>query len=87
MNYGQVAEAIGIAIGEKVEYISLSIDETKQRMTGNGMPAIMINTFIAIAEGQRNGNADFVNTVGEDLLGKKLITVEQFAKDYSTLFK
>jgi uncharacterized protein YbjT (DUF2867 family) len=87
VSYGQVAEAISQAIGEKVEYVSMSIEEARQRMTEKGMPPMMINTFIAIAEGQRNGKADFVNTVGEHLLDRKLITVEQFAKDYSEAFR
>lgn len=87
VSYGQVAEAISQAIGQKVEYISLSIEEARKRMTEKGMPPMMIETFISIAEGQRNGKADYVNTVGEQLLGKKLITIEQFARDYSQAFK
>ena len=87
INYGQVAEIISKTIGEKIEYVSMTSEEAKQRMTEKGMPPMMINTFIAIAEGQRNGKADFVNTVGEDILGKKLITVEQFAKDYLESFR
>lgn len=87
VNYRQVSEAIGKAIGEKVEYISMTSEEAKQRMEQKGMQPMMINTFIAIAEGQRNGKADFVNTVGEEILGKKLTTVEQFAKDYLESFR
>lgn len=87
VNYGQISEAIGKAIGEKIEYVSMTSEEAKQRMTEKSMPPMMINTFIVIAEGQRNGKADFVNTVGEDILGKKLITVEQFAKDYLESFR
>lgn len=87
VNYAQISEAIGKAIGEKVEYISMTSEEAKQRMEQKGMQPMMINTFIAIAEGQRNNKADFVNTVGEEILGKKLITVEQFAKDYLASFR
>ncbi|MEJ7643775.1 MAG: NmrA family NAD(P)-binding protein [Chryseolinea sp.] len=87
VNYGQVAEGISKVIGGNVEYISLTSDEAKQRMEEKGMTPMMINTFLAIAEGQRNGKADFVNTVAEEILGKKPITVEEFAKHYSQFFK
>jgi uncharacterized protein YbjT (DUF2867 family) len=87
VNYRQVAEAISKAIGEKVEYISMTNDEAKHRMEKKGMPPMMINTFLAIAEGQRNGKADFVNTVAKEILGKEPISVEEFAKHYSQWFK
>jgi len=87
ISYGQVAEAISKAIGEKVDYVQMTSDQARQRMTEKGMPPMMINTFLAIAEGQRNGNADFVNTVVEEILNKKPITVEQFALDYTQMFK
>lgn len=87
VSFGQVAEAISKAIGEKVDYVQMTSDQARQRMTEKGMPPMMINTFLAIAEGQRNGNADFVNTVVEEILNKKPITVEQFALDYTQMFK
>ncbi|MDR7129736.1 uncharacterized protein YbjT (DUF2867 family) [Algoriphagus sp. 4150] len=87
VSYGEVAEAISNAIGEKVNYISMTSEEARQRMSEKGMPPMMINTFLAISEGQRNGKAGFVNTVGEEILGRKLITVKEFAKDYSEAFK
>jgi len=87
VSYGQIAEAIGNAIGEAVTYVSMTSDEARQRMIEKGMPPMMVDTFLAISEGQRNGKADFVNTVGEEILGKRLITVEQFAKDYAESFR
>lgn len=87
VSYRQVAEAITKAIGEKVEYISMTSEEAKQRLEQKGMQPMMINTFLAIAEGQRNGKADFVNTVAEEILDRKPTTVEEFAKRYATFFK
>ena len=48
---------------------------------------MMVNTFLKIAEGQRNGDADFVNTIAEEILGRKPITVEEFASHYYQAFK
>jgi uncharacterized protein YbjT (DUF2867 family) len=87
MSYGQVAEAISKAIGEKVEFISLTVDEARQRMEKKGLPQGMINTFLAISEGIRSGKAAFVNNTVKELLNKAPRTVEDFAKDYSQSFK
>jgi uncharacterized protein YbjT (DUF2867 family) len=87
VSYGQVAEAIGEAIEEPVEYVSMTSEEARERMERFGMPAMMVNTFIAIAEGQRQGKADYVNDQVEKLLGRKPIDIRQFAKDHVRYFK
>lgn len=87
INYYQVAEVIGKAIGEKVDYISLTIDEARQRMVTKGMPPAMVDTFLAIAEGQRNGKAAFVNNAVAELLSKPPRTIEDFANAYASSFK
>jgi uncharacterized protein YbjT (DUF2867 family) len=87
VNYYQVAEAISSVIGEKVDYISLTADEAKQRMEAKGIPPMLVNTFLAIAEGQRTGKAAFVNNTVAELLNKQPGTVEDFAKDYASSFK
>ncbi|SEW29056.1 Uncharacterized conserved protein YbjT, contains NAD(P)-binding and DUF2867 domains [Chitinophaga sp. YR573] len=86
VNYYQVAEAISKVIGEKVDYISLTADEFKQRMESKGMPWGMINTFLTIAEFQRSGNATFVNDTVSKLLNKAPRTIENFARDYAPSF-
>jgi len=87
VSYGQVAQAISSAIKEPVTYISMTSEQAKTRMKSFGMPDMMINTFIAIAEGQRNGKADFVNKQVEELLNRKPIDIYKFAEDYVQYFK
>lgn len=87
VSYGQVAEAISKAIEDKVTYIAMSHDDAKKRMEQKGMPTGIVNTLLAIADGQRSGQADFVNNMVEEILGKKPITIEKFAKDYYKSFK
>lgn len=87
VSYNEVAEAFSKSIGEKVDYVQMTSEEARQRMTDNGFPPMMIQTFLAIAEGQKNGKANFVNTAVEEILNKKPITVEQFAMDYKEMFK
>ncbi len=87
LNYGQVATAISKAIGEKVTYISLTPDEAKLRMEQKGMPQWAIQTFLAIAEGQRSGKADYVNDIVQEILNKPPLTIDDFARDYAGYFK
>jgi uncharacterized protein YbjT (DUF2867 family) len=87
VNYEHVAMAIGDAIGERVSFISLSPEEARQRMEQKGLPQMMIDTFLVIAELQRNGKASLVNDTVQQILGRQPRTVESFARDYSQLFK
>jgi uncharacterized protein YbjT (DUF2867 family) len=87
VSYTQVAEAITKAIGDKVEYVSLSPEQAKQRMEQKGMPPMMVNTFLAISEGIRNGKATFVNDTVREILNKAPGSIEDFAKEYAIAFK
>jgi uncharacterized protein YbjT (DUF2867 family) len=87
VSYGQVAEAITKAIGEKVEYISLTMDELEQRMKQKGLPPYLIQTFMAIADGQRNGKANIVSSAVKDILNKPSRTIDDFAIEYAGWFK
>lgn len=87
VSFGEIAAAISNAINEKVEYVSLTSDEAKQRMEQKGMPDWAVKTFLAIADGQRNGKAAFVNNTVSEILGKPPRTVDEFAKFYSQSFK
>jgi hypothetical protein len=48
---------------------------------------MLIDTFLVIAELQRNGKASLVNDTVQQILGRQPRTVESFARDYSQLFK
>lgn len=87
ISYGQIAQSLTLAIGEQVTYVSMTSEQARERMKRFGMPDMMINTFIAIAEDQRRGKANFVNSQVEDLLGRKPINIQEFTKDYVQYFK
>lgn len=86
VSYGQVAEAISKVLGTTVEFIPLTLEEAKQRMERKGLPPLMVQTFLAIAEAQRNGKATFVNSQVRDILGKPARTIDGFVKDYTSWF-
>lgn len=82
VNFGQVATAISKAIGEKVEYVQLTLPEAKQRMEQQGIPQWAIGALLSVAEGQRNGQATFVNNTVQEILNKPPRTIDDFSKDY-----
>lgn len=87
VNYAGVATAISQAIGEEVVFVSLNPEEARQRMESKGMPPMMVDTFLAIAEGQRNGQAAFVNNAVQGILNRKPLTVADFAREYVAAFR
>jgi uncharacterized protein YbjT (DUF2867 family) len=87
VNFTQVALAISNEINEKVEFVSLTSEEAKERMKQKGMPDWAVQTFLAIAEGQRNGKAAFVNNTVSEILGKPPRTIEDFVKTNIEWFK
>ena len=87
VNYSQIAHAIGEVIHEKVEFVSLTIEEAKQQMELAGMPSFLIDTFTSYDLAQRNGQAASVTDHVKTILGKPARTLEGFVKDYVEYFK
>jgi uncharacterized protein YbjT (DUF2867 family) len=87
IGYRDVAEAIGKATNEKVDYVSLSPDEARARFAEKGVPAWAIETFLAISAHQRSGAAaKAVSGAVAAILGKPPRTVHDFAKDHAAHF-
>ncbi|MBN9298005.1 MAG: NAD(P)H-binding protein [Filimonas sp.] len=87
LNYYDVAEAISKAIDEEVRYIPISLQQAREEMERQGMPAALVDTFISYDAAQRNGETQIVTDCVRMILEKPALTVEQFAKDYATHFQ
>lgn len=87
VNYFEIADAIGNALNEKVEYVPVSSDEVKAEMLYKGMPLELIETFIAYDEAQADGKTATVTDCVKTILGKPARTLENFMKDYTANFK
>lgn len=87
VNYGQIAEAISRAIGEKVEFVPLTLEEAREQMEQAGMPPFLADTFISYDQAQRNGETEIVTEHVRNILGKPARTVDGFARDYADRFK
>jgi uncharacterized protein YbjT (DUF2867 family) len=88
VSYYEVADAITLAIGEKVVYIAQTPEEAWERYQKKGMPQWAIETFIGIALNQRSGAAEgLVSQNVSKLLGKPARSIYDFARDYAQAFK
>lgn len=87
VNYFEVAEAIGNAIGETVEYIPVSLEQARLEMEKQGMPPALIDTFIAYDTAQLNGETAVVSDSVSRVLGRPARTLENFARDYADSFR
>jgi uncharacterized protein YbjT (DUF2867 family) len=87
INYGQLATTLSQVVGEPVTYIPLTLEEAKQRMEQKGLPAAMVQTFVAYAAVQRSGDAEYVSTAVAKILQKPARTTAAFVNDYACWFK
>jgi uncharacterized protein YbjT (DUF2867 family) len=87
LDYYQVASALGTAIGTPVTYVEQTIAEARNYLEQSGTPAWAIDLNLRLMEAQRlNQNPPPTKTV-EDILGKRPIAVEGFARDYAGSFR
>lgn len=87
VNYDRIAEIISCSINEPVTFVELTQEEAALRMQKKGMPDSMIQTFVAYAENQRTGKADFVSNAVPEILHKPARTVDAFMEEHAGLFK
>lgn len=87
IGYADLADAISGAIGEKVTYHALSMDEMRARMEGQGVHPEMIDSMLALAAYQKAGGATArVSPSVADILGREPRSIQDFARDYRNYF-
>jgi uncharacterized protein YbjT (DUF2867 family) len=84
-NY-DIANILSKITGRKVTYVNVSDDDARKGMKDNGMQEWTINALIELSNFQKAGKASLVTSEVERVTGRKPISFEQFAKDYSETF-
>lgn len=87
INYYDVADAISNVIGERIEYIPISLETASEEMKQAGVPPALIETFLAYDKIQLDGNAEDISPSVREILGKPARNLEDFVKDYAAYFK
>jgi len=83
----QIAEILSNVVGRKIKYVDVSDDTASQGMKAAGIPEVLVEAFMQLNHIQKAGHASEVSPVVEQVTGKKPISFEQFARDYTEAFK
>ena len=83
----QVLDGIGAAAGHPVKYQPVRFEDAVAAMNGMGMPGWMVALFDSLNRIVSAGYAAGVSPDVEQLLGRKPITVTQFARDHAAAWK
>lgn len=88
ISFYDLADAISQAIGEKVEYIPLSMDDMRARMEKQGLSDKMIDSYLALASYQKAGGPTARTSDDvQNILGRSPRDVKTFAQDYKEEFR
>jgi uncharacterized protein YbjT (DUF2867 family) len=87
LSYHQTAEILSNATGKKIEYMSISEEETREALKETGMEDWLINTILDLYTLYRKGYASEVSSAVEEVTGRKATTFVDFAKDYADAFR
>ena len=88
MSYRQAAEIISAAIGKPLRFVDESPDEARARRVGEGLPAAIVESALAIGSYQRAGGKTVtITSTVADLTGRPPRTVAEFAREYAAAFR
>jgi uncharacterized protein YbjT (DUF2867 family) len=83
----QVAEKLSKATGRAINYVDLPVADVKKAMLASGMPEWSADAVLDLTRLYRDGGASLVDPTIEQLIGRKRITFDQFARDYANAFR
>jgi len=87
LGFGDLATAIGGAIGKPVKYVDVPPAAARQAMVGMGLPDWLADGLVALYADFAAGKAAAVSTATTAITKKPARTVEQFAKAHAAAFR
>jgi uncharacterized protein YbjT (DUF2867 family) len=87
ISYGDAARILSEQVHKKISYVDISEDDARKGMKDTGSDEWTINYMIELFNIIRKGYLSNVTSPVEELTGKKAISFNQFAKDYTEAFR
>lgn len=88
LSYSDVARIFSEVVGRRVEYVALSLEETRDRMVQAGASSWAIESLLALSAYQRAGGpTEAVHDTVEKILGRPPGSFAEFAKDHASIFQ
>jgi uncharacterized protein YbjT (DUF2867 family) len=86
VSFYDIAEAFSKVLGREVKYVDVPLDAGKQTMLSMGMPEWIADGFTELFSGFANNWANKVYPAVESLTGRPARSIQQFARDFESVF-
>jgi len=86
LTYSQAAEILSNVLGRRISYVNVTEEDARNAMKKMGMEDWLIDALVELYSVIRSGYASQSTTVVEQFIGRKPISLEQFARDYASFF-
>jgi uncharacterized protein YbjT (DUF2867 family) len=86
VSFYDIASAFSTVLGKEVKYVDVPLEAGKQAMLGMGMPEWIVDGFIELISEFANNWANKAYPGVETLTGHPARSIEQFAKDFESVF-
>ena len=87
LTYYEVAEKLSTAIGKKVTYVDVPLEQAKKAMVDSGAPDWFVDGQMEQYQVRLKGYQAAVTSVIAEVAKKQSISFDQFARDYSSYFR
>ncbi|MGB7097688.1 MAG: NmrA family NAD(P)-binding protein [Xanthobacteraceae bacterium] len=85
--FTQVAEALSQALGKKVTYVPLTLEQNETAVRSRGLPDWLTTHLLVVAKGTAAGGFSEENTKPiEDIAKRPPISIKKFVEDFKGLF-
>jgi uncharacterized protein YbjT (DUF2867 family) len=82
----EVAQILSGVTGRKITYVSISEEDTRQRLKAIGMSLDVVDYLVYSYKFTKEGNFSMVTNIIEQITGRKPISFKQFATDNKEAF-
>ena len=87
ISYRQAAEILSKQVGRRISYIDIPEEDARKAMKQNGMNDWLIDAIMEFYTIIKAGHASKTTNEVEQIIGRKPISFNQFAKDYAEFFR
>jgi len=83
LSHAEMAAAVTGALGRKVSYVNVSLEDARAGMIGSGMPEYLADDLTALYGQLAGGSGTRVTSSVEDVTGRAPRPFSKFARDYA----
>jgi len=87
ISYRQAAEILSKQVGRRISYMDIPEEDARKAMKQNGMNDWLIDAIMEFYTIIKAGHASKTTNEVEQIIGRKPISFNQFAKDYAEFFR